>query len=79
MKLYFTTFFLKTSFKCVVLLTTEAPTRTLVELAGLRDVPFAQFGPLSNRWSFAVDVIAGQDCVQEDASEIGQTGDRDTC
>lgn len=49
-----------------------ALTGTFVELAGLCNVPPAEFGPLSDRWSFPVDVIAGQDGVQEDASERGQ-------
>lgn len=76
MELDFTTDFKRKTktFKCVVLSTTGALTRTLVELAGLRDVPLAQFGPLSNRWPFAIEVITGQDGVQEDASEKGQTG-----
>lgn len=65
----FYSIFFVSNFKFVVLLTTVALTCTFVELAGLCNVPFAEFGPLSNRWSFAIDVITGQDCVQEDASE----------
>lgn len=42
---------------------TVALTCTFVELAGLCDVPLAEFGPLSDRWSFAVDVITGHDRV----------------
>lgn len=53
-------------------LATVALTRTFVELAGLSNVPSAEFGPLPDRWSFPVDVVAGQDGVQEDASERGQ-------
>lgn len=57
-----------------MLVTTVALTCTFVELAGLCDVPFAEFGPLSNRWSFAIDIITGEDGVQEDASEMRETG-----
>lgn len=55
-----------------LLLATVALTRTFVELAGLSNVPSAEFGPLPDRWSFPVDVVTGQDGVQEDASERGQ-------
>lgn len=55
-----------------LLFATAALTRTFVELASLCNVPLAEFGPLSNRWSFAIDVVTGQDGVQEDASETGQ-------
>lgn len=55
-----------------LVLATVALTRTFVELAGLCNVPSAEFGPLSDRWSFPVDFITGQDGVQEDASETGR-------
>lgn len=71
---YCTTYFFVLNFKFVVLLATGALTCTFVELARLCNVPFAEFGPLSNSWSFATDVITGQDRVQEDAPETGQTG-----
>lgn len=54
-----------------LLFATVALTRTFVELAGLCNVPEAELGPLPDRWSFPVDVVAGQDGVQEDASETG--------
>lgn len=54
-------------------LPTVALTGTFVELAGLCNVPEAEFGPLSDRWSFPVDVVTGQDGVQEDAPETGET------
>lgn len=47
----------------VFLHATVALTCTFVEFAGLCDVPLAEFGPLSDRWSFAVDVITGHDRV----------------
>lgn len=43
-------------------------TCTLVEFAGLRNVAFAEPGPLSDRRPDSIDVITGRDCVQEDAS-----------
>lgn len=38
-------------------------TCTLVEFAGLCNVPFAKPGPLSNGWPDSIDVITRQDCV----------------
>lgn len=38
-------------------------TCTLVEFAGLFNVPFAKLGPLSNRWPDSIDVISRQDGV----------------
>lgn len=48
--------------------TTQRRTCTLVEFAGLCNVPFAKSGPLSDRWPDSIDVVTGQNCVQEDAS-----------
>lgn len=48
--------------------TTQRRTCTLVEFAGLCNVPFAKSGPLSDRWPDSIDVITGQNCIQEDAS-----------
>lgn len=45
------------------LTTDQHLTRTLVELAGLCDVPFAKHGPLSNRWPGSIDIVTGQDGV----------------